>query len=121
MPRRQSRGTSDAAAGPRQFAYTPGSVDGDEPAGVIERDGKRQVLREQGGPELSGDEMSERQQKLHELKARCLQFGVDATDKELIVAGLLMLAEQTETALEVAILKSLRADRSFRLRKSQRK
>ncbi len=62
-----------------------------------------------------------RQERLDELKARCLRFGVDATKAELMDAGLLLLEAQTETALEVAILQSLRADRSFLPRKARRK
>lgn len=56
-----------------------------------------------------------------ELKTRCRAFGVDATTDELVYAGLLALANQTETALEANLLQSLRADRSFDPRKSGRK
>ncbi len=69
----------------------------------------------------SVEELSPRQEQIDELKARCLNFGVDATKAELIDAGLLLLESLTETALEVAILQSLRADRSFLPRKSRRK
>lgn len=67
------------------------------------------------------DEPPSRQERLDRLKERCLNFGVDATKAELIDAGLLLLETQTETALEAAILQSLRADRSFMRRKTRRK
>jgi len=54
------------------------------------------------------------------LKGRCAAFGIDATTNELISAGLLLLSQQTETALEVALLQSLRADRSFSRRRDKR-
>ena len=60
-------------------------------------------------------------QLLRQLKDRCMGFGIDATDKELVQAGLLLLAQQTETALEVAMLQSLRADRSFAPRSKRRR
>lgn len=54
------------------------------------------------------------------LKARCLVFGIDATTAELLVAGLHLLGQQTETALEVAMLQSLRADRTVTRRRIKR-
>ena len=54
------------------------------------------------------------------LKERCAAFGINATNAELLSAGLHLLAQQTETALEVAMLQSLRADRSFAKRRSRR-
>lgn len=62
-----------------------------------------------------------REKLIDELTARCAQFGIDATASEILGAGLLLLAEKTETALEVAMLQSLRADRTFTPRKSRRK
>lgn len=55
-----------------------------------------------------------------ELKERCAGFGINPTNAELLVAGLYLLAQQTETALEVAMLQSLRADHSFAKRRSKR-
>lgn len=62
-----------------------------------------------------------REKLIAELTARCAQFGIDATASEILGAGLLLLAEKTETALEVAMLQSLRADRTFTPRKTRRK
>ncbi len=72
-------------------------------------------------PTGPASEPAQRQERVDGLKARCLAFGVDATKAELIDAALLLLETQTETALEVAILQSLRSDRSFLPRKSRRK
>ena len=55
------------------------------------------------------------------LKERCAGFGVEPTTADLIDAGLLLLMQQTETALEVALLQSLREDRSFTKRKGRRR
>lgn len=49
---------------------------------------------------------------LSDLQERCLKFGIRPSNDELIDAGLLLLTQLTETALEVALLQSLRADRS---------
>lgn len=54
------------------------------------------------------------------LKERCLAFGINASETELLIAGLHLLSEQTETALEATILQSLRADRSCRQRRARR-
>lgn len=54
------------------------------------------------------------------LNERCLAFGIDASSAELMAAGLHLLSEQTDTALEVAMLQSLRADRSTARRRSKR-
>lgn len=54
------------------------------------------------------------------LKERCLAFGIDATNQELIAAGMLLLTELTETALEVAMLQSMRANRSLLKRRVRR-
>lgn len=56
-----------------------------------------------------------------ELRRRCLAFGLDVTEPELTYAGLLLLLNQSETALEVAMLQSLRGDRSTQPRKSGRR
>jgi hypothetical protein len=58
--------------------------------------------------------------ELETLKGRCTAFGIDATTDELLLAGLYLLGQQTETALEVAMLQSLRADRSCAKRRSKR-
>jgi hypothetical protein len=58
--------------------------------------------------------------ELETLKGRCTAFGIDATNDELLLAGLHLLGQQTETALEVAMLQSLRADRSCAKRRSKR-
>jgi hypothetical protein len=58
--------------------------------------------------------------EIETLKERCAAFGVDATTAELLLAGLHLLSQQTETALEVAMLQSLRADRSCAKRRSRR-
>jgi hypothetical protein len=55
-----------------------------------------------------------------DIKARCLTFGLYPNNEELIAAGLLLLTQLTETALEAALLQSLRADRSVRPREFQR-
>ncbi len=73
-----------------------------------------------GRPRRSMDSESARQQRIAELKARCMQFGVDASTEELVEAGLQLLEGQTETALEVAMLQSLRADRSLERRTRRR-
>jgi hypothetical protein len=57
---------------------------------------------------------------LSALKERCMAFGIDASSAELMAAGLQLLSEQTDTALEVAMLQSLRADRSTARRRSKR-
>jgi hypothetical protein len=54
------------------------------------------------------------------LKDRCSAFGIDATTAEVLLAGLHLLGQQTETALEVAMLQSLRADRTCAKRRSKR-
>ncbi len=57
---------------------------------------------------------------LEALKERCLAFGINISTPELIAAGLHLLTQQTETALEVAILQSLRADRTSVTRRTRR-
>ena len=59
--------------------------------------------------------------KIGSLREKCLGFGIDVVESDLIAAGLLLLDRQTETALEVAILQALRADRSLLPRKTVRR
>ena len=54
-----------------------------------------------------------------ELKARCCSFGIDATKGEILRAALLVLGRHTDTALEVEMLQSLRADRTFFSRRAR--
>ena len=54
------------------------------------------------------------------LKARCAAFGIHASSEELLLAGLHLLTQQTETGLEVAVLQSLRADRTCVPRRHRR-
>lgn len=62
-------------------------------------------------------------QDTHELallKERCVAFGIHPSTEELLLAGLHLLTQQTETGLEVAVLQSLRADRSCVPRRHRR-
>ncbi len=54
------------------------------------------------------------------LKERCAAFGIHASSEELLLAGLHLLTQQTETGLEVAVLQSLRADRTYVPRRHRR-
>jgi hypothetical protein len=58
--------------------------------------------------------------ELMNLKDRCARFGIDASTEEMLLAGLRLLTDQTETALEVALLQSLRSDRLLAKRRLPR-
>lgn len=58
---------------------------------------------------------------LVELKKRCLSFGVDVKKGELMTAGLQLLNALPETALEAAVLPSMRSDRQRKVTKKRKK
>lgn len=58
---------------------------------------------------------------LGELKKRCLGFGVNVKKGELLTAGLQLLNKLPETALEAAVLPSMRVDRPVKLAKKRKK
>lgn len=58
---------------------------------------------------------------LGELKKRCLVFGVKVKKGELLAAGLRLLADLPETALEAAVLPSVRVARPPRTPKKRDK
>lgn len=58
---------------------------------------------------------------LNELKKRCLDFGVNVKKGELLTAGLQLLKNLPETALEAAVLPTMRADRQLKAAKKRKK
>lgn len=58
---------------------------------------------------------------LGELKKRCLGFGVNVKKGELLTAGLQLLKNLPETALEAAVLPSMRLDRQLKVVKKRKK
>jgi hypothetical protein len=58
---------------------------------------------------------------LGELKKRCLGFGVNVKKGELLTAGLQLLNNLTETALEAAVLPSMRSGRQRKTGKKRKK
>ena len=58
---------------------------------------------------------------LGELKKRCLGFGVNVKKGELLTAGLQLLRNLPETALEAAVLPTMRADRQLKVAKKRKK
>lgn len=58
---------------------------------------------------------------LSELKKRCLAFGVDVKKGELVAAGLQLLSNLPESALEASVLPSLRPDRKTAVSKKRKK
>jgi hypothetical protein len=58
---------------------------------------------------------------LGELKKRCLGFGVNAKKGELLTAGLQVLQQLSDTALEAAVLPSLRSGRRPAREKKRKK
>lgn len=58
---------------------------------------------------------------LAELKQRCVGFGVNVKKGELLTAGLQWLKNLPETALEAAVLPSMRSERPGETRKKRKK
>lgn len=58
---------------------------------------------------------------LGELKKRCLGFGVNVKKGELLTAGLQLLKHLPDTALEAAVLPSMRSDRQRKVAKQRKK
>lgn len=58
---------------------------------------------------------------LGELKKRCLAFGVNVKKGELLTAGLQLLNDLPATALEAAVLPSMRSDRQLKEGKKRKK
>lgn len=58
---------------------------------------------------------------LGELKKRCVGFGVNVKKGELLTAGLQWLKNLPETALEAAVLPSMRSDRQRETGKKRKK
>lgn len=102
----------ESAAAAASALIAPGEAE-------VDRTYARPAGRGAGKPD-NGDTVAADTASLVALKQRCLAFGINATTAELFTAGLHLLTQQTETALEVAVLQSLRADRSFTKRRSPR-